>query len=44
MSNAEIVEETKRPKRLIDHILDLLDIKSHIDITKTVSGGVHIYL
>ncbi len=42
-NNAEIVEETNRPQRLIDHILDLLDINGHIDITKTVGGGVHIF-
>jgi len=42
-SNAEIIEETKRPQRLVDHILDWLDINGHIDLTKTVGGGVHIF-
>jgi TIR domain len=42
-SNAEIINETSQPNRLIDHVLDLLDINGHIDLTKTVGGGVHIY-
>ncbi|SES25585.1 TIR domain-containing protein [Vreelandella subterranea] len=41
--NAKIIEETNCSQRLIDHILDLLDINGHLDLSKTVGGGVHIY-
>jgi len=42
-SNKEIIAETNRSQRLIDHILDLLDINGHVDLSKTIGGGVQIF-
>lgn len=42
-SNDELIAETKRTIRLINHILDLLEINGHVRLSKTLGGGVHIY-
>jgi TIR domain len=41
-SNVELIAEAKQPPRLIDHILDLLEINSHVRLAKTLGGGVCI--
>jgi len=42
-TNAELVAETKQPQRLIDHVLDLLEVSNHMRLSKTIGGGVRIY-
>ena len=42
-SNAEIITETNRCQRLIDHILDLLDSNGQVDLSKVLGGGIRIY-
>lgn len=42
-SNDELIAETKQPTRLINHILDLLEMNGHVHLSKTIGGGVHVY-
>lgn len=42
-SNAEIIAETDRPQRLINHVLDLLESNGHVALSKTMGGGISIY-
>lgn len=43
LSNAELITETKQSQRLIDHVLDLLELNSHVRLSKTIGGGVSVY-
>jgi len=43
LSNAELISETKQPQRLIDHVLDLLELNNHVRLLKTIGRGVRIY-
>lgn len=42
-SNSEIVSGTHLPHRLVDHVLDLLDLNGLITVSKTIGGGAHIF-
>ena len=42
-SNVELIAETKQLPRLINHVLDLLEMNGHVRLSKTLGGGVHFH-
>jgi len=42
-NNSEITKKLVQPIKLIDHILDLLESNGHLNLSKTIDGGVRIY-
>jgi len=43
MDNSSISASLNQPQMIIDHILDVLDNKGLIKVSKTMGGGVHIF-
>ena len=41
--NHEIADRLGQPLKLIEHILDLLESKGHVKLSKDLDGGVHIF-
>lgn len=42
-SNIDLMEKLNQPQLIIDHVLDLLELNGHLDLSKMIGGFIRVY-